>query len=367
MSKSEADIAHLKLSLDKRLDGDATASEVEDILNAMNDVAMTIDILRTTKVGKSVANVLKKYSKDTTTGSLAEEIVSKWKTAAVLDKKKEKNSEGVGIEKKTSKTVIKAEKAHGEAGSDKSEEQGEQKKSKSGKAHVEAEGDRSNPVHLFQKGAAIKTKIYDKLAPEPTRRPNGDFVFSDYPDFHPNLSPSEVLQMGSFGGTYFRPIYSATTKQSYGNEVWQELPPKWLEGLNIARQVRSSTYNISVNKYKVKSGGDLAMWEDSGWMRDCDPYGNFQWLCRFFRGRRCDDDERQIARSMACFGPTGRWRGNLCGKVLASVAADSSRRKTIESEVENFSISPVVRQTLQHWGYKLTAEHVYSFQKRRKQ
>ena len=108
------------------------------------------------------------------------------------------------------------------------------------------------------------------------------------------------------------------------------------------------------------------MWEDSGWMRDVDPYGWFQWYTRFFRGRRCEDDERQLARGMACFGPKGRWRGNLCGKVLASLAADPHHRKTIETETENAAISPVIRQTLQHWGYKLTAEHVTSFQKKRK-
>ena len=34
-------------------------------------------------------------------------------------------------------------------------------------------------------------------------------------DFRPNLSPKEVLQQGSFGGTYFRPIYSSVTKQKW--------------------------------------------------------------------------------------------------------------------------------------------------------
>ena len=46
------------------------------------------------------------------------------------------------------------------------------------------------------------------------------------------------LQAGSFGGTYFRPIYSSVTKQKYGLEVWKELPQDWIEGLNIKTQVR---------------------------------------------------------------------------------------------------------------------------------
>ena len=29
-------------------------------------------------------------------------------------------------------------------------------------------------------------------------------TFKDYPEFRPNLTPKQVLSMGSFGGTYFR-------------------------------------------------------------------------------------------------------------------------------------------------------------------
>ena len=45
------------------------------------------------------------------------------------------------------------------------------------------------------------------------------------------------FQAGSFGGTYFRPIYSSVTKKKYGPEVWQELPKDWIEGLNVKIQV----------------------------------------------------------------------------------------------------------------------------------
>ena len=30
--------------------------------------------------------------------------------------------------------------------------------------------------------------------------------FKDFPEFKPNLTPKQVLRMGSFGGTYFRNI-----------------------------------------------------------------------------------------------------------------------------------------------------------------
>lgn len=42
-------------------------------------------------------------------------------------------------------------------------------------------------------------------------------------DFRPNLTPKEVMQMGSFGGTYFRPIKSSVTGKSY-RDVWKEFP-----------------------------------------------------------------------------------------------------------------------------------------------
>ena len=85
----------------------------------------------------------------------------------------------------------------------------------------------------------------------PKRNTNQEFIFSDYPTFRPNLSPAEVLHGGSFGGTYFRPIYSSITKKKYTDEMWKELPSEWLEGLNVSRMVASPTYRDAVNKYKV--------------------------------------------------------------------------------------------------------------------
>ena len=41
------------------------------------------------------------------------------------------------------------------------------------------------------------------------RNKNKEYVFKDYPEFRPNLSPREMFLLGSFGGTYWRPIYSS--------------------------------------------------------------------------------------------------------------------------------------------------------------
>ncbi|XP_065927284.1 uncharacterized protein [Magallana gigas] len=174
-------------------------------------------------------------------------------------------------------------------------------------------------------------------AKEPTRNKKGELVFPDFPEFHPNMTPKEVLQAGSFGGTYFRPIYSSVTGKQYKDEAFLELPKDWTEGLNIKKKVTSSKYDEGVNTYKVKCGGSLEMWEESGWIHKQDPYGWFQWYCRFYRGRRSADDERQVGRWLRCAGPTGRWKNNLIMKCYRGWA-----------QYNDPNISPVVRQTLQH-------------------
>lgn len=122
-------------------------------------------------------------------------------------------------------------------------------------------------------------EVIDERMSIPGRNGKGELVFDDYPYFTPNLTPKEILQMGSFGGTYFRPITSKVTGESY-KDVWKELPPDWLEGLDIKTQIASPKYNKSLNRYKETCGGDLEMWESSGWITKIDPYGWFMWYCR---------------------------------------------------------------------------------------
>ena len=193
-----------------------------------------------------------------------------------------------------------------------------------------------------QKVDNVSTKPGPKKLIKPTRNSEGVFIFEDEPTFRPNMSPKEVIQAGSFGGTYFRPIRSGVTKKNYGSEVWEELPKDWLEGLNIRKVVSSSIYDVNVNTYKAKCGSSLEAWEGSNWIRAQDPYGWFQWYCRFFQGRRSEDDNRQIGRWLRCAGVNGRWRNNLITKIYKAGAS-----------YDNYAVSPVVRQVLQHWAYKL--------------
>ena len=153
----------------------------------------------------------------------------------------------------------------------------DEEESKSKKVKSEPTSSKSNVCGIPKKPEEVD--VLDQVMPKPKRNPKGELVFPDFPNFRPNLTPREVLQMGSFGGTYFRPITSSVTGQSY-KDVWKELPEDWLEGLDIKTQVASPTYTKSLNKYKETCGGDLEMWESSGWITSIDPYGWFMWYCR---------------------------------------------------------------------------------------
>ena len=173
-------------------------------------------------------------------------------------------------------------------------------------------------------------------------------------DFHPNRTPEEILRAGAFGGTYFRAIHSSVTNQQYDPQqvLVDTLQPSWIEGLDVATMLTSSTYRSHINKYGVKCGGSLGMWESSGWITPLDPYGWFQWYCRFYQGRRSADDARQISRWAKIAGPKGRFRSQLCNKILALRGSDIQDT----NYHMDASISPVIRQTLLHWGLEITRD-----------
>ena len=180
--------------------------------------------------------------------------------------------------------------------------------------------------------------------------------FDDRKDFTPNITPEQILRLGSFGGTYFRDLKSDETVD--GKEyidTWKELPTEWIKGLDIERQVASQKYVKKNNKYNIKCGSSLYDWNKSGWIEKIDPYGWYMWYCRFYLGRRCYDDDRQIKRFNNFAGIKGRWRNNLCKKITDKIV-DLSDEEEINQKLDDHSISPGVRQTLQHWGYILTRE-----------
>jgi len=176
----------------------------------------------------------------------------------------------------------------------------------------------------------------------PRKNSNGEIIFTDYLDFKPNLTPKEIFQMGSFGGTYWRPIYSQITGKNYKNKHleypaswWKGIPENWLTN-------KWDNYDKNINKYKVKVGTTLEYWEDKNWITEYDPYGWVQWYCGFYLGKRGPDDERQINRWIKTAGPNSRFRRALINLIIKN-----------KSTFDDYTISPKIRQTLQHWGYIL--------------
>ncbi len=100
-----------------------------------------------------------------------------------------------------------------------------------------------------------------------------------YKIFKPELTPKRMLEMGVFGGSYF----GLNTK---------EFPSIWFKNVKI-----SKTFDVSLNRFKIKAGLSREHWIEKGWIFKEDPLGWFQWYCRFTMGRRLPHiDEIQIKR-----------------------------------------------------------------------
>ena len=172
---------------------------------------------------------------------------------------------------------------------------------------------------------------------------DGKYSFKDFPDFKPNLSPRDMFSLGSFGGTYWRPIFSSVLDKNLKN-AHKKYPQKWWK--NIPEENLSSTEcDITKNKYKVRVGTSLDFWESKGWINQSHPYGWVQWYCDFFMGKRSDDDERQISRWQKLAGFKGRFMRFLVTQIIKK-----------KSKWDDHDVSPKIRQVLQHWGYKLTED-----------
>lgn len=99
------------------------------------------------------------------------------------------------------------------------------------------------------------------------------------PDFKPDLSPQEMLELGVFGGKYM-------------TDCKNEFPKKWFAKAKLSPEGKNS----QLNYFKVNASQPLSVWKKKGWINPQDPRGWFQWYCRYFMGRRTLDDERQIKR-----------------------------------------------------------------------
>ena len=97
--------------------------------------------------------------------------------------------------------------------------------------------------------------------------------------FGPQLTPREMLALGVFGGKYM-------------TDCRDEFPASWFTRAKLSPE-RSDP---SLNFFGVRASQPLAVWRRNGWIHRNDPRGWFQWYCRYYMGRRGEDDDRQIRR-----------------------------------------------------------------------
>lgn len=99
------------------------------------------------------------------------------------------------------------------------------------------------------------------------------------PEFKPELTPKQMLEMGVFGGKYM-------------TDCRAEFPSSWFAKAKLAKGKRDPKLNC----FGVDASKPLWYWKAKGWIHPDDPRGWFQWYCRYYMGRRHEDDARQIKR-----------------------------------------------------------------------
>lgn len=134
------------------------------------------------------------------------------------------------------------------------------------------------------------------------------------PEFKPDFTPKQMLQMGVFGGKYM-------------TDCQKEFPTDWFKKAKLC----SKKHDASLNFFEINASQPLSVWQKKGWIHPDDPRGWFQWYCRYFMGRRHEDDKRQIRRWKAIKRHLSQIRNNCFPG--------------------NLACRPRQRQAVLHWAY----------------
>lgn len=135
------------------------------------------------------------------------------------------------------------------------------------------------------------------------------------PEFEPELTPKEMLEMGIFGGKYM-------------TDCQNEFPTDWFREAKLCHE----RHDPKLNYFGVNASQPLSVWKEKGWIFSDDPRGWFQWYCRYFIGRRIpSEDQRQIKRWKAI-------RRHIAQVKKACRKGDANCR-------------PKQRQAILHWAY----------------
>jgi hypothetical protein len=122
------------------------------------------------------------------------------------------------------------------------------------------------------------------------------------------------LRMGVFGGRYM-------------TDCRDEFPDEWFETARFSKGRRDP----AINFFGIEASKPLSYWREKGWIHQDDPRGWFQWYCRYYMGRRHEDDARQIQR----------WRNMR--RHISQLKRNCMRGDLL--------CRPRQRQALLHWAY----------------
>lgn len=135
------------------------------------------------------------------------------------------------------------------------------------------------------------------------------------PEFKPELTPKEMLELGVFGGSYL-------------NDCQEEFPKEWFKNAKLSDHGPDAKFNF----FEINASQPLKVWQEKGWIYEDDPRGWFQWYCRYYMGRRIpEEDKRQVKRWSQITRHVGQIKKNCSPGDL------TCRRRQ--------------RQALLHWAY----------------
>lgn len=136
------------------------------------------------------------------------------------------------------------------------------------------------------------------------------------PEFKPQLTPKEMLELGVFSGKYM-------------NDCQKEFPKSWFVKAKLSKGKSDSKLNF----FRVRASQPLSLWRTNKWINEKhDPRGWFQWYCRYYIGRRIpEEDARQISRWKKMRRHLGQIKLNCRAK--------------------DIFCRPRQRQALLHWAY----------------
>ena len=157
-----------------------------NILKALQKVSMTLEILKETKVGVTVNKCKKKYKTHSIASDVCKNLIVEWK-------KLTESSSADPPSTSTNKAAIKTSISPTET----------TRSNRLIKAPSRLINEQQSNLTDTQQVKAIKISSSSiTMRPNqslPTRNAStGELTFPDYPHFHPNLTPKEVLQVSNF-------------------------------------------------------------------------------------------------------------------------------------------------------------------------